>query len=63
VLLAQVGAFKLPNQTNRLALLFGPASGLSLSFGLEVFEPGHLTPPHVHEAAHELFMVGGWMGG
>lgn len=35
--LRNIGAYKLPNQSNRLALLFGPStSGLSLSFGLEV---------------------------
>ena len=31
--------------------------GLSLSFGVEVFEPGHRTPIHVHLGAHELFFV------
>ena len=31
--------------------------GLSLSFGVEVFEPGHRTPLHVHPGAHELFFV------
>ena len=30
---------------------------LSLSFGVEVFEPGHHTPVHVHPGAHELFFV------
>eukprot|EP00877_Chromochloris_zofingiensis_P010143 jgi/Chrzof1/5382/Cz16g00230.t1 len=57
--LCDAGAFKLPNQTNRLALLFGPhdAPGLSLSFGIEIFEPGHETPPHIHTQAHELFFV------
>jgi mannose-6-phosphate isomerase-like protein (cupin superfamily) len=63
--LSEVNAFRLPQQTNRLALLFGPTSSnpvagtpaLSLSFGVEVFEPSHVTPLHVHTTAHELFFV------
>lgn len=38
--------------------MFDPAElGLSLSFGVEVFEPGHHTPLHIHKTAHELFFV------
>jgi quercetin dioxygenase-like cupin family protein len=25
--------------------------------GLQIFEPDHETPPHVHETAHELFFI------
>ncbi|EFJ49623.1 hypothetical protein VOLCADRAFT_35798, partial [Volvox carteri f. nagariensis] len=40
------------------AFVFDPTElGLSLSFGVEVFEPGHHTPLHIHKAAHELFFV------
>jgi len=62
--LSEVGAFRLPQQTNRLALLFGPHSSpaVSLSFGVEVFEPGHVTPLHTHKQAHELFLVLGGKG-
>ncbi|KAG2450015.1 hypothetical protein HYH02_000119 [Chlamydomonas schloesseri] len=51
-------AFRFPRQTNKLAFVFDPAElGLSLSFGVEVFEPGHHTPLHIHKTAHELFFV------
>ncbi|KAF6256914.1 hypothetical protein COO60DRAFT_1640359 [Scenedesmus sp. NREL 46B-D3] len=57
--LSEVGAFQLPAQTNRLALLFGPhaSPAVCLSFGVEAFEPGHATPLHTHSSAHELFFV------
>jgi quercetin dioxygenase-like cupin family protein len=57
--LSEVGAFQLPAQTNRLALLFGPhaSPAVCLSFGVEVFEPGHVTQLHTHSTAHELFFV------
>ena len=56
---SEAATWQLPNQTNRLALLFGPhaAPGLAISFGLEIFEPGHITPRHIHSSAHELFFV------
>ncbi|KXZ49198.1 hypothetical protein GPECTOR_22g788 [Gonium pectorale] len=51
-------AFRFPRQTNKLAFVFDPSElGLSLSFGVEVFEPGHHTPLHIHRTAHELFFV------
>jgi quercetin dioxygenase-like cupin family protein len=57
-LAAQFKAFRFPKQTNQLAFVFDPAElGLSLSFGVEVFEPGHHTPLHVHRTGHELFFV------
>lgn len=56
--MADLLAFQLPNQTNRLALAFGPDEvGLRLSFGVEIFNSGHQTPPHIHTHAHELFFV------
>ena len=49
---------QLPNQTNRLALIFDPFSfNVPLTFGMEIFEAGHKTPPHVHSEAHEVFVV------
>lgn len=52
-----------PPQTNRLAFVFDPSElGLSMSFGIEVFEPGHVTPLHSHMEAHELFFVLGGEG-
>jgi hypothetical protein len=57
-LILQFKAFRFPKQTNQLAFVFDPAElGLSLSFGVEVFEPGHHTPLHVHRTGHELFFV------
>lgn len=56
--LEDVELYQLPNQTNRLALIFDPfAHEVPLSFGLEIFEPGHRTPRHVHTMAHEVFFV------
>jgi len=53
------GAYQFPNQKNRLALAFDPTllSGISLSFGVEVFTPGHVTPLHTHSVGHEMFFV------
>jgi len=51
-------AYRFPRQTNKLAFVFDPTElNLALSFGVEVFEPGHHTPIHVHPNAHELFFV------
>ena len=62
--LAHAEVFLFPGQTNRLALLFDPlgdaASGMDsggATFGVEVFEAGHITPRHLHEQAHELFLI------
>ena len=27
------------------------------TFGVEVFEPGHVTKPHSHSVAHEMFLI------
>lgn len=27
------------------------------TFGVECFEAGHLTPPHVHDSSFELFFI------
>lgn len=52
----EFATYKLPNQTNQLAFMVDPRElDISLSLGLEVFEPGHRTPLHVHQKAHELF--------
>ncbi|GIL75171.1 hypothetical protein Vretimale_7864 [Volvox reticuliferus] len=56
--LQEFKAFRFPRQTNKLAFVFDPSElGLSLSFGVEVFEPEHRTPLHIHRSAHELFFV------
>ena len=51
--------YELPNQTNRLALLFDPFADTPVPFvfGVEIFEPGHRTTPHVHESAFEVFFI------
>lgn len=54
-------AFQLPNQTNRLALVFDPMESVEDSvpfvFGVEIFEPLHKTVPHVHPNAFEVFFI------
>jgi len=60
--LTELQAYHFPNQTNRLSLAFDPladdeASRTPFTFGVEAFDPGHLTPPHVHDTAHELFFI------
>ena len=52
------GTFRFPRQNNRLAFAFDPRElGIQVSFGIEVFEPGHITPLHRHSQAHELFFI------
>lgn len=57
--LRDLKAFQLPGQSNRLALVFNPLDdvGVPFTFGLEIFERNHRTPPHVHSQAHELFFI------
>ncbi|CAD7695232.1 unnamed protein product [Ostreobium quekettii] len=56
--LKDLRAFQLPNQTNRLALVFDPTEDdVPFTFGLEIFEPSHRTNPHTHDNAHELFFI------
>ena len=56
--LAELSAFQLPNQTNRLALMFDPLDHqVPFTFGLEIFERGHKTKPHTHPVSHELFFI------
>ncbi|KAI3436670.1 hypothetical protein D9Q98_006086 [Chlorella vulgaris] len=57
--LAELTAFQMPGQTNRLAVQFDPFSRPEVPFisGIEVFERGHHTQPHVHPHAHELFFI------
>lgn len=56
--LAELTSFQLPNQTNRLALMFDPMDHqVPFTFGLEIFEKGHKTKPHTHAVSHELFFI------
>mmetsp|Transcript_35857 Transcript_35857/g.90118 ORF Transcript_35857/g.90118 Transcript_35857/m.90118 type:complete len:484 (+) Transcript_35857:258-1709(+) len=57
--LTEVDTFQLPNQTNLLALVFDPLgeSPQPFTFGIEVFQPGHETPPHKHDSAYEVFFI------
>ncbi|KAK9785970.1 hypothetical protein WJX73_010086 [Symbiochloris irregularis] len=51
-------AMRLPNQSNRLALVFDPLNDpVPFTFGVEIFEQGHKTKPHSHAIAHELFYI------
>lgn len=53
-----VEAFQLPNQSNVLAMVFDPVQHpmVPFTFGVEIFQASHKTPPHVHNA-HEVFFV------
>ncbi|CAG9466310.1 unnamed protein product [Pedinophyceae sp. YPF-701] len=60
--LTDLASFSLPGQTNRLALAFDPlaedhADRTPFTFGVEAFEKGHKTPPHLHARGHELFFI------
>jgi mannose-6-phosphate isomerase-like protein (cupin superfamily) len=56
--LTELSAFRLPNQTNRLALVFDPIQAQTpFTFGIEIFEPDHKTTPHTHAVGHELFFI------
>ena len=56
--LSELDVFRLPNQTNKVALIFDPLGHhIPFTFGVEVFEVSHKTTPHVHSRAHELFLV------
>ena len=57
--IASSTTYELPNQTNRLALLFDPFADTPVPFvfGVEIFEPGHQTRPHIHEIAYEVFFI------
>lgn len=47
-----------PNDTNRLAIVFDPdSSEASLTFCVEIFDPGGRTPPNRHQLAVELFFI------
>lgn len=47
-----------PGDTNRLAIVFDPTSvDASLTFCVEIFEPGGKTPPNRHQIAVEMFFV------
>ena len=53
-----MAAFRLPNQTNRLALIMDPLTDrVPFTFGIEIFERGHKTTPHVHPTSQELFFI------
>merc|ERR1712091_412409 len=55
---ADVLTYRLPDQNNRLALVFDPLGDrLPFTFGVEIFEPGHVTPLHSHQGAYELFFI------
>lgn len=60
--LAELEAYEFPQQNNRLALVFDPLQEIekfrtAFTFGVEVFEAGHVTPPHLHPHSHELFFI------
>jgi mannose-6-phosphate isomerase-like protein (cupin superfamily) len=46
------------NDTNRLAIVFDPTvADASLTFCVEIFDPGGKTPPNRHNIAIEMFFV------
>ncbi|NBD34193.1 MAG: cupin domain-containing protein [Cyanobacteria bacterium] len=47
-----------PEDNNRLAIIFDPASAdTSLTFCVEIFEPGGKTPLHHHQIGVEMFFI------
>lgn len=47
-----------PNDTNRLAIVFEPATAnASLTICIEIFDQGGKTPPNRHQFAVEMFFV------
>ncbi len=47
-----------PHDSNRLAIVFDPAiADASLTFCVEIFDPGGQTPPNRHQIAVEMFFV------
>ncbi|MFB8791254.1 MAG: cupin domain-containing protein [Potamolinea sp.] len=47
-----------PNDTNRLAIVFEPATAnASLTICIEIFDKGGKTPPNRHQFAVEMFFV------
>ena len=53
-----MASFRLPNQTNRLALIMDPLTDqVPFTFGIEIFEKGHKTTPHTHPSSQELFFI------
>jgi quercetin dioxygenase-like cupin family protein len=58
VSVSEAPTFQLPNQENCLALVLDPfKDAVPFTFGVEVFPPGHQTPPHVHNTAYEMFFI------
>ncbi len=52
-------AFRIsPNDSNRLAIVFDQATAnISLTFCVEIFDPGGKTPPNRHQLAVEMFFI------
>ncbi|MEA5467596.1 cupin domain-containing protein [Spirulina sp. 06S082] len=47
-----------PHDTNRLAIVFDPEiAAASLTFCVEIFDPGGKTPPNRHNIAVEMFFI------
>ena len=56
--LSQADVYRLPGQSNRVALVFDPVrQPVAFTFSVEMFESGHVTPRHQHAQGHELFVV------
>ncbi len=57
--LRELTTYVLPGQTNRMAVVFDPQTrpAVPFVFGVEIFERGHKTKPHVHNTAHEVFVI------
>jgi mannose-6-phosphate isomerase-like protein (cupin superfamily) len=55
----QYQAFRIsPNDTNRLAIVFDPATDdISFTVCVEIFDIGGKTPPNRHQYAAEMFFV------
>jgi quercetin dioxygenase-like cupin family protein len=59
--LADADTFRLPGQSNRVALVWDPHRDedckVGFSFGIEILEPSHVTPRHMHSRGYEMFII------
>ena len=59
--LQDADTYRLPGQSNRVALVFDPrrdgSLAINFTLGIEMFAAGHVTPRHTHAVGYELFVI------
>lgn len=59
--LLEADTYRLPGQSNRVALVFDPkrdgSLAINFTMAIEAFPPGHVTPRHTHTVGYELFVI------